>query len=128
MYTLSLTHTLSPTLSHPHSLTPTCTITLTLTCTIAITVTRRLTNSRENTHTQVQSLFSLKHNRSLRLQRWGSWIAYEDQGGGAGSSTGCNVYWYNQRTGVGQWDKPEKVARLQQQKDMLEGERRAVLT
>ena len=29
--------------------------------------------------TRVQSLFSLRHGKSLRLQRWGAWIAYEDQ-------------------------------------------------
>jgi hypothetical protein len=49
----------------------------------------------------VQSLFSLK--KSLRLKRWGSWIAYEDQNTGS-------TYYYNHKTGDGQWKIPPSVA------------------
>ena len=51
-------------------------------------------------------MFSLKTNKSLRLQRWGDWIAYEDQ-------QTSSIYWYNSRSNTGQWDKPESVAKLQ---------------
>jgi len=54
----------------------------------------------------VQSMFSLKKNKSLRLQRWGSWIAYEDQ------DDASKVYWYNHSTNEGQWEVPESVAKL----------------
>jgi ankyrin repeat protein len=56
---------------------------------------------------KARSMYSLNHNRSLRLQRWGSWIAYEDQ------EDHSKTYWYNQRTGEGQYEKPEKVAAMQ---------------
>jgi len=54
----------------------------------------------------VQSMFSLKTNKSLRLQRWGEWIAYEDQ-------QTEKVYWYNSSTSKGQWEKPQVVAKMQ---------------
>ncbi len=54
----------------------------------------------------VQSMFSLKTNKSLRLQRWGEWIAYEDQ-------QTDKVYWYNSVTSKGQWEKPQSVAKMQ---------------
>ena len=52
-------------------------------------------------------MYSLNHTKSLRLQRWGSWIAYEDQ------ENKDKTYWYNQRTGQGQWEKPEKVISIE---------------
>eukprot|EP00606_Chrysophyceae_sp_TOSAG23-5_P000351 GSChrysophyteH2.ASY1.ANO1.949.1 assembled CDS len=54
----------------------------------------------------VQSMFSLKTNKSLRLQRWGEWIAYEDQ-------QTDKIYWYNSSTSKGQWEKPQAVTKLQ---------------
>ena len=62
-----------------------------------------------NSMKKIKSMYSLNHNRSLRLQRWGSWIAYEDQ------EDPSKTYWYNQRTGEGQWEKPQKVTALQEQ-------------
>ena len=44
----------------------------------------------------------------MRLQRWGAWIAYEDQ-------ETNSVYWYNQSTTKGQWESPPEVAALQAQ-------------
>ena len=54
----------------------------------------------------VQSMFSLKTQKSLRVQRWGEWIAYEDQ-------QTNHIYWYNHSKGGGQWEKPEEVAQMQ---------------
>ena len=51
-------------------------------------------------------MFSLKTNKSLRLQRWGEWIAYEDH-------QTEKVYWYNSSTSKGQWEKPQAVAKMQ---------------
>ena len=56
---------------------------------------------------KTRSMYSLNHTKSLRLQRWGSWIAYEDQ------ENKEKTYWYNQRTGQGQWEKPEKVVAIE---------------
>ena len=55
---------------------------------------------------RIQSYFSLKANRSLRLQRWGPWIAYEDQ-------NTHTVYWYNTESAEGQWQQPEQVVKMQ---------------
>lgn len=55
-----------------------------------------------------QSMFSLKTSKSLRLQKWGEWLAYEDQ-------QTTSVYWYNHRTSTGQWTKPDEVALLEKQ-------------
>ena len=55
-----------------------------------------------------QSFFSLKKNKTMRLQRWGAWIAYEDQ-------ETNSIYWYNQSTTKGQWETPPEVAVLQAQ-------------
>lgn len=49
------------------------------------------------------SMFSLKTNKSLRLQKWGAWIAYEDQ-------ENKTVYYYNTNTSKGQWEMPAEVA------------------
>ena len=56
---------------------------------------------------RMQSFFSLKSKRSLRLQKWGPWIAYEDQNTNS-------VYWYNHETAEGQWQKPDLVISMQQ--------------
>lgn len=48
------------------------------------------------------SFFSMNNGKSLRLQKWGLWIAYEDQ-------VNKTVYWYNSLTKSGQWNKPEEV-------------------
>jgi ankyrin repeat protein len=55
--------------------------------------------------TRPRSIFSMK-NASVRLQRWGSWLSYEDP-------QTKKEYWYNHRTGVGQFEKPDKVRELQ---------------
>ena len=52
-----------------------------------------------------RSIFSMK-NASVRLQRWGSWLSYEDP-------QSKKEYWYNSKTGVGQFEKPDKVRDLQ---------------
>jgi hypothetical protein len=58
---------------------------------------------------KVKNLFSLNSNKSLRLKRYGSWIAYEDQASACDSS---DIYWYNHGSGVGQWEVPESVVPL----------------
>lgn len=56
---------------------------------------------------KVKALFSMNNNKSLRLKRWGSWIAYEDQ-------NTKSTYWYNSKTGGGQWAVPDKLKSLVQ--------------
>ena len=58
---------------------------------------------------KVKTLFSLNSNKSLRLKRYGSWIAYEDQSTVSESS---QIYWYNHNSGEGQWEVPESVVPL----------------
>ncbi len=41
-----------------------------------------------------QSMFSLRAVKSLRLERWGQWIAYHDQ-------TSHTVFWYNHESNLG---------------------------
>jgi ankyrin repeat protein len=48
------------------------------------------------------SRYSLKRGASMKLAQWGQWIAYED----AELQT---VFWYNQASGEGTWDKPSAV-------------------
>ena len=57
---------------------------------------------------KVKNLFSLNSSKSLRLKRYGSWIAYEDQGGDDTAS----IYWYNHSTGEGQWNVPATVEQM----------------
>jgi hypothetical protein len=52
------------------------------------------------------SLFSLKMNKSIRLQKYGSWIVYFDD-------KHQSTYYYNQSTGEGQWEMPEIVRKMQ---------------
>lgn len=63
-----------------------------------------------------QSMFSLRAVKSLRLQKWGDWIAYHDQ-------SSKTVFWYNHKTNAGQWEQPQQVTLIQQnevQKDIFE--------
>ena len=57
---------------------------------------------------KVQSLFSLRMDQSIRLQRYGSWIVYHDD-------QAESVYYYNQTTRTGQWEIPEKIKHIQTQ-------------
>ena len=54
-----------------------------------------------------QSMFSLKANKSLRLQKWGQWLAYEDP------ANPQALYWYNHATSTGQWTMPTEVVQMQ---------------
>lgn len=51
---------------------------------------------------QFHSMFSLRGNKTMRLQRRGPWIAYTDP-------ESNSVFWYNHETQQGQWEKPEQV-------------------
>ncbi|GMH71380.1 hypothetical protein TrLO_g3872 [Triparma laevis f. longispina] len=55
---------------------------------------------------RVDSMWSLRTKRSVRLQQWGSWICYEDQNVG-------NVFWYDQKTKQNSYQKPPEVEALQ---------------
>lgn len=57
---------------------------------------------------KVQSLFSLRMDQSIRLQRYGSWIVYHDD---ANNST----YYYNQTSRTGQWEIPDRIKHIQTQ-------------
>lgn len=57
---------------------------------------------------KVQSLFSLRTDQSIRLQRIGSWIIYHDDATNS-------VYYYNQTSRTGQWETPEKIKQIQTQ-------------
>lgn len=59
-------------------------------------------------HRATQSMFSLRANKSMRLQRFGAWIAYHD-------TQSASVFWYNHETSEGQWEEPAQVAALKQQ-------------
>lgn len=47
-----------------------------------------------------ESLYSLRHGRSVRLEHWGDWIAYQDQ------NNAESVFWYNHVAQKSQWDAP----------------------
>ena len=95
-----------------------------------------------------RSAWSLRRAKSMRVQQWGSWIAYEDPeleqvvSGGAGRGPGrgrwsgecvvgdqrpffflrtggAQVFWYNHKSGDHSWDPPEEV--LEMQRADLEG-------
>ena len=55
---------------------------------------------------RVDSMWSLRTKRSVRLQQWGSWICYEDQNVGS-------MFWYDQRTKTNSWKKPKEVEDMQ---------------
>ena len=63
---------------------------------------------RNKSNSNNKSLFSLKTKKTMKMQRWGAWIAYED------NST-HNIYWYNHEELRGQWEKPEEVTKLQEE-------------
>lgn len=69
-----------------------------------------------------QSMFSLRAVKSLRLERWGAWIAYHDQ-------QSQTVFWYNHESNEGQWNKPEQVTLMQissrEKKDYFDKVRRS---
>ena len=55
---------------------------------------------------RVDSMWSLRTKRSVRLQQWGSWICYEDQNVGS-------MFWYDQKTKTNSWKKPKEVEEMQ---------------
>ena len=59
-----------------------------------------------------ESVFSLTSRRSVRLQRFGSWIAFEDQ-------KTQKLFWYNHSKAEGVWEKPDEVIALE--KAAIEG-------
>jgi len=61
---------------------------------------------------RIDSHWSLRRNRSMRLQQYGSWIAYEDP-------ELHSVYWYNVHSKESSWERPEAVRKMQDEK--LEG-------
>jgi ankyrin repeat protein len=67
---------------------------------------RRRNDSSMSSHNQSRlkniSLFSLKSNQTMRMQRWGAWISYED-------SKSKRRYWFNHETHQGQWEIPSEV-------------------
>lgn len=50
-----------------------------------------------------ESLYSLRHGRSVRLEHWGDWISYQDQ------NNAQSVFWYNHVAQKSQWDAPTGV-------------------
>eukprot|EP00607_Mallomonas_marina_P004325 CAMPEP_0182433932 /NCGR_PEP_ID=MMETSP1167-20130531/66506_1 /TAXON_ID=2988 /ORGANISM="Mallomonas Sp, Strain CCMP3275" /LENGTH=215 /DNA_ID=CAMNT_0024623207 /DNA_START=308 /DNA_END=955 /DNA_ORIENTATION=+ len=69
-----------------------------------------MNDAGEKIHDQekVKTLFSLSHDRSVRLKHYGSWIAYEDQINGT-------TFYYNHRTYAGQWEVPDRVKKIERQ-------------
>jgi hypothetical protein len=67
-----------------------------------------------------ENLFSLSNKKSLRLKRWGSWIAYDDQ-------NSSSTYWYNHKTGTGQWNTPDSVAQQLHKKSFASHSSKSVL-
>jgi hypothetical protein len=57
-----------------------------------------------------QSMFSLRANKSMRLQRFGAWIAYHDTQSEA-------IFWYNHESAEGRWEEPEEVKTLKQMQE-----------
>ena len=51
---------------------------------------------------RTESKFSLNAGNAMKLAQWGQWIAFED-------SELRAVFWYNQASGEGTWDKPDAV-------------------
>jgi hypothetical protein len=54
----------------------------------------------------VQSMFSLKKNKTMRVKKWGTWIAYVDE-------ETHKTYWYSQSLNTGQWEMPPEVMAMQ---------------
>ena len=57
-----------------------------------------------------QAVFSLNSNKTMRLKRYGPWIAYHDPASEM-------VFWYHSQLGTGQWETPEEVLRWQQEEE-----------
>lgn len=49
-----------------------------------------------------ESMWSLRRGRSVRLEHWGDWIAYEDQ-------NAQSVFWYNHVAQTSQWEAPADI-------------------
>jgi ankyrin repeat protein len=58
---------------------------------------------------RMHSLWSSRREKSMRLQQFGNWIAYEDK-------VLKTVFWYNSATQESQWDKPDEVTAIQNAK------------
>ena len=56
---------------------------------------------------RVESMWSLRTGKSVRMQQWGSWICYEDQNTGS-------MFWYDQKNKVNSWAKPKEVEKMQE--------------
>jgi hypothetical protein len=50
-----------------------------------------LTDANKMLHHATQSMFSLRTNKSMRLQKYGAWIAYHD-------TQSDSIFWYNHET------------------------------
>jgi hypothetical protein len=50
-----------------------------------------LTDASKMLHHATQSMFSLRTNKSMRLQKYGAWIAYHD-------TQSDSIFWYNHET------------------------------
>lgn len=67
-------------------------------------------------HFAFKSMFSLRGQNTMRLQRIGDWIAYHDPGSEA-------VFWFDHSKGSGQWEQPQEVTDMllkQQQQQQQE--------
>jgi len=51
------------------------------------------------------SMFSLNGGKTLRMEKWGCWIAYHDP-------HSQQVFWYNHETASGQWEVPAEVVEM----------------
>ena len=58
---------------------------------------------------RMHSMWSSRREKSMRLQQYGNWIAYEDK-------VLKTVFWYNSSTMESQWDKPDEVTAIQNAK------------
>lgn len=68
---------------------------------------------------QYQSMFTLRDNSTMRLQRYGCWIAYYDP-------TGTNnIFWYHSEKCVGQWETPEEVKEYRAKEEHLAAQQAA---
>jgi hypothetical protein len=56
-----------------------------------ITTNAPLNEANKALHHATQSMFSLRTNKSMRLQKYGAWIAYHD-------TQSDSVFWYNHET------------------------------
>lgn len=76
--------------------------------------------SEDDDKAKAEKLFSLSNKKSLRLKRWGSWIAYEDQ-------NSSSTYWYNHKTGTGQWNIPDSVAPMMKKQSFASHSSKSIL-